>query len=641
MLEKSIEVVYKQPNKLLPLPDIIKTFIFSNRNITSPQQLDYRLENLLNPAGLKDLDKAVKRIVKALIQNEKIVIVGDYDADGATSTALLYLSLKNLGFKYVNFLIPDRNKHGYALSVELVNLARAQFGADLIITVDNGVNAFDAVAYAQSAGIDVVITDHHLGGETVPNAVAVLNPNQRGCNFASKNLVGVGVAFYLVASLTKFIREHFAELERITSLNNSLIYEQIKSISQAYNNDPSLVKSEADIALLEYLSEQANKFVQLYNKNFDPTAYLDLVAIGTIADLANLDYNNRILIEQGIRRIRRGDCLPAITAILRVQGLDQQHLSVEDISFRVAPLINAVGRLDNMNLGVECLLCTDINQAQTLALQMQGVNQARSEVQGENLTSALAKFESLEGQFDNLVTICLYDPEWHQGVVGLSASTIKERFWRPTFIFTKDEADGSLIKGSGRSISSLHLKDCLDRIHQKDPDLIVKFGGHAGAAGATIREEDFSRFSQAFDNAVRELVDINEIGKEIVYCDLDLPANYLTLDFARELGRLGPWGKGFPEPIFKGRFKVTNFRIMGKSRDTLKIDVLDANNREHVALKFKTTEEQAQNIAAEVYLYYTLSINRYSGQEKLNLVIRHIEPVESSSMNYGAYGMYQ
>ncbi|RIY31329.1 single-stranded-DNA-specific exonuclease RecJ [Psittacicella melopsittaci] len=619
MLEKTIKIVERKPQHLLGLQDQIKDYIFSNRNITDVNQLDYSLRNLINPIHFKDLSKAVKRLINALIENESVVIIGDYDADGATSTSLVYLSLKRLGFTNVNYIIPDRIIHGYGLSPALVDLAIQEHHADLIITVDNGISSFEGVEYANFKKVDVIITDHHLGGDTVPEAVAIINPNQKGCNFPSKNLTGVGVAFYLMKVLSYYIHQEFSVIAKAINLTNTIVYEKINLILEN--------KEDFNSSELDFLRKRVNRFFDTYDMNFNPDQYLDLVAIGTVADLANLDYNNRILVEQGVRRIRAGQCSKGVQAILKVQKINNVDFSADDISFKVAPLINAIGRMDNMVKGVECLISDDERIAEVIAYEMAETNKKRSVVQAENSQQALEQFEARFLHTD-CYSICLYDPSWHQGVIGLNSSIIKDKYWRPTFVFSTDE--GGLIKGSGRSINNLHIKDCLDTISKRYPDLIVKFGGHSGAAGVTIREKDFNKFSQAFELIVRETVDPDDIGQETIYCDLELPVNYITLDFAKELVRLGPWGKGFPEPVFKSRFKIYNSpRLVGKSkRDTLILDFMDANNICHSAIKFKATPELINSLAPEMEVYYTMSINRYCGRETLSLIIKHMIPVE-------------
>lgn len=621
MLEKTIRVVERKPQTTLGLQDQIKDCIFSNRNITDIQQLDYSIRNLISPGYFKDLNKAVKRLVNALIDNESIVIIGDYDADGATSTALTYQSLKRMGFTKVRYIIPDRVVHGYGLSPALVNMAIDLHKVNLIITVDNGISSFDGVEYANFKGVDVIITDHHLGGDQNPNATAIINPNQKGCTFPSKNLTGVGVAYYLMKVLNFYIQKQYSSIAKAISVSNAIVYEQINQVLTT-----TLPGQEQSDKILQ-LRNEINHFLDLYDARFNPDQYLDLVAVGTVADLANLDYNNRILVEQGVRRIRSGNCSLGLQAILRVQKINNADFAVEDISFKVAPLINAIGRMESMVKGVECLIATDERVASMLAYDMAETNKKRSAVQAENSQQALEQFE-MRFKTSNRYSICLYDPNWHQGIIGLNSSIIKDKYWRPTFIFSTDEGD--LIKGSGRSINNFHIKDCLDTISKQYPDLIVKFGGHSGAAGVTIREKDFQRFADALEITVRETVDPDDIGQETIYCDLELPVNYITLDFAKELVRLGPWGKGFSEPVFKSRFKITNTpRLVGRSkRDTLLLECMDANNRCHAAIKFKVTPEIIASLTPEMDVFYTMSINRYCGRESLSLIIKHMIPVQ-------------
>ncbi|MFC6277068.1 single-stranded-DNA-specific exonuclease RecJ [Psittacicella hinzii] len=622
MLEKTIKIVERTPSRLLGLKDQIKDYIFSNRDITDVNQLDYSLRNLENPMQFKDLNKAVKRLINALIENESIVIIGDYDADGATSTALVYMSLKKLGFTNVNFIIPDRIIHGYGLSPALVDLAISEHKANLIITVDNGISSFDGVEYANFKKLDVIITDHHLGSEQTPAAYAVINPNQKGCNFPSKNLTGVGVAYYLMKVLSYYIHEQFNQIAQAVNMANAIIYEKI-NIILAQKDQAGEKLNSAEIA---FLRSNLNHFLDNFDAAFNPDQYLDLVAIGTVADLANLDYNNRILVEQGVRRIRAHHCSIGVQAILRIQKINNIDFCADDISFKVAPLINAIGRMDNMVKGVECLIAQDERVAELIACEMAETNKKRSAVQAENSQQALDQFDAKFKHSDSY-SICLYDPNWHQGVIGLNCSIIKDKYWRPTFVFSTDE--GGLIKGSGRSINNLHIKDCLDTIAKRYPDLIVKFGGHSGAAGVTIREKDFALFAEALELIVRETVSPDDIGQETIYCDLELPVNYITLEFAKELVRLGPWGKGFPEPVFKSRFKIySNPRLVGRSkRDTLLLEFMDANNKCHSGIKFKATPELISSLTPEMEVYYTMAVNRYCGRESLSLIIKHLVPI--------------
>lgn len=622
MHEKTIKVVEYQPQSLLGLPDQIKDYIFSNRNITDVDQLDYSIKNLIDPSYFKDLDKAIRRLVLALIENDSVVIIGDYDADGATSTALMYMSLKQLGFTNVAYIIPDRVIHGYGLSPILVDTAVKEYNANLIVTVDNGISSFEGVSHANELGVDVVITDHHLGGAQVPAAVAIINPNQKGCNFPSKNLAGVGVAYYFMKVLTYYIHHEYDLIAQGVHLSNAIILSQLTDL------DPEKKYSPEEIAHFRKVKDSLNLFIQNYRPEFSPDIYLDLVAIGTVADLATLDYNNRILVEQGIRRIRAGVCTLGIAAILKVQKVKYVEFSTDDISFKVAPLINAMGRMEHMAKGVQCLISEDYHQAEQIACEMHALNQRRSSLQAENSESALAQFNYNLKVFEDRVSICLFDASWHQGLIGLNSSVIKEKFWKPTFVFATDDSEEGVIKGSGRSINNLHIKDCLDLIAQRYPGLILKFGGHSGAAGVSIRKENFQQFALAFDEVVREKCSPDDIGCETIYCDLELPVNYLTIEFAKEIARLGPWGKGFPEPVFRAKFKISETKLVGKAkRDTLILELLDANNISHKAIKFKASPELLDSLSYEMNVYFTLSVNRYCGRESLNLIIRHLEAV--------------
>lgn len=627
MLEKIIQVIEQHPRQLLGLADKVKDYIYSNRGISDIQQLDYSLKNLLNPASLKDIDLAIQRLIDALINNQQIVIIGDYDCDGATSTALTYLSLKQLGYKKVDYIIPDRLIHGYGLSSKLVDLAVHDYGAQLIITVDNGISSVQAVDYANELGVDVIITDHHLQSDVLPNAYAIVNPNQRDCKFPSKNLAGVGVAYYVMKVLEYYIRCNFEEIAQLINYANLQLQQEINNKIAEYQSLNPIEQASYDFSLLAQLDNNINEFLNLYNPNFRADQYLDLVAIGTVADLAMFDYNNRILVEQGIRRIRAGDCCVGINALLKAKKIANVEFSTEAISFKIAPLINAIGRMSSMVKGVECLISNNSQYAENLAREMLESNSERSNIQAINNKSALTQFQNNLQDFEDRVTICLYNQSWHQGIIGLNCNLIKEKYWRPTFVFSQDDINPDLIKGSGRSIGSLHIKDCLDNIKKSYPDLIVTFGGHSGAAGVTIHKDDFETFSQIFDNEVRKLIPQEDIGKETIQCDLELPASYLTIAFAKELARMGPWGRGFNEPIFKGIFKLTNKKIVGKNSDTLLVELIDSNNNIHQAIKFNVTPETIASLSHTMELYYTITVNRYIGNEKLNIVIKHLKPL--------------
>lgn len=409
MLEKIIQVIEQHPRQLLGLADKVKDYIYSNRGISDIQQLDYSLKNLLNPASLKDIDLAIQRLIDALINNQQIVIIGDYDCDGATSTALTYLSLKQLGYKKVDYIIPDRLIHGYGLSSKLVDLAVHDYGAQLIITVDNGISSVQAVDYANELGVDVIITDHHLQSDVLPNAYAIVNPNQRDCKFPSKNLAGVGVAYYVMKVLEYYIRCNFEEIAQLINYANLQLQQEINNKIAEYQSLNPIEQASYDFSLLAQLDNNINEFLDLYNPNFRADQYLDLVAIGTVADLAMFDYNNRILVEQGIRRIRAGDCCVGINALLKAKKIANVEFSTEAISFKIAPLINAIGRMSSMVKGVECLISNNSQYAENLAREMLESNSERSNIQAINNKSALTQFQNNLQDFEDRVTICLYN----------------------------------------------------------------------------------------------------------------------------------------------------------------------------------------------------------------------------------------
>jgi len=547
--------------------------VYASRGCTV-DDCELALANLLRPNTLKDVDKAAAIIADAMAKQQSILIIGDFDADGATSTSVCLLALRMMGAINVDYLIPNRFDYGYGLSPEIVQVAQ-QKGAELLITVDNGISSIEGVAAAKALGMQVVITDHHLPGNSVPEADAIVNPNQLGCGFASKAIAGVGVAFYLMSALRAELR--------------SRGWYQAQGIQ------------EPNLATL-----------------------LDIVALGTVADVVSLDTNNRILVDAGLKRVRAGRCRPGITALLEVAKRNTSRIVASDFGFAVGPRLNAAGRLDEMALGVETLLCDDMMRARRMASELDGLNAERRELETGMQQEALKSLESLSLNEAELPWgIALYQQDWHQGVIGILASRIKDKYHRPVIAFA--EAGEGEIKGSARSIKGLHMRDLLELINARHPGMIIKFGGHAMAAGLSLRAGEFERFAKAYDEAVRELLAPEQLTGEIV-SDGELSPAQLNMALARELRSAGPWGQNFPEPIFDGVFRILQQRIVGERH--LKL-VLESECGQTMvdAIAFNvdlTTWPDATIQYAEVA--YKLDINEFRGNESLQLMVEQIEP---------------
>lgn len=539
--------------------DIHKTLasILSARAIDSSNEIDYKLEKLIPYCELSFAESAANFILDMILAKKNILIIGDYDADGATATACAIKGLEKFGAN-VDFLVPNRFEDGYGLSVSIVEKALEK-KPDLIITVDNGIASIEGVEKAKAHGVDVVITDHHLPGDALPNANFIINPNQKSCNFPSKNLCGVGVIFYLLIA----------------------------------------IKSQA-------------KKRKLLNKNEEPrlSDLLDIVCLGTIADLVKLDFNNRLLVQFGMHIIRSGEGNFGIRAISQLSNRRLQNLKTSDLSFVIAPKLNAAGRLDDMSLGIKCLLAKTFDEALHHARRLLSLNTERRQIENEMKDSALSK--DILGQLENKKAIALYDVSWHQGIIGILASRIKEKFYRPTIIFAKDE-EGRL-KGSGRSISNFHLRDAIDLISKKNPNLIMSFGGHAMAAGLTILENDFSLFEIEFESVASDLLNANDLSIEFeidhsILDDINIDGINLIN------GEI--WGQGFPAPIFKDSFQVLDQKIIGGKhvKCTLKY-----KEKKFSAIYFN----HEQSLADKIETIYEIDINRYSGKEEIQLILRQI-----------------
>lgn len=560
--------------------------IFLTRGVRSSEELDCSLKGMLPPSALKGLDGSVALLHEALIAQKKIMVIGDFDADGATSTALALLGLRSMGAEHVDYLVPNRFKFGYGLSPEIVGIAAEQ-GADLIITVDNGIASLDGVLAAKRKGIHVLITDHHLPGEALPAADAILNPNQPGCQFPSKCLAGVGVVFYLLVALRSYLR--------------SIGWFEEKSLME-----PNL----AD--------------------------YLDLVALGTVADVVQLDRNNRTLVQQGLKRIRAGNCRPGIRALLTLSKREPARIVASDLGFGVGPRLNAAGRLECMSLGIECLLATNDNVAISLAQELDSLNRERREIEGvmkEEAICAIKKLHLADGQ-KLPWGLVLYQPDWHQGVIGIVASRIKELHHRPVVAFAPAELSDSLqahenkeLKGSARSINGFHVRDALEAISTRYPSLILKFGGHAMAAGLSILGKNKERFEQAFDEEVRRQISETDLKAQWI-TDGELSAHEISLDNAEILRESAPWGQGFPEPLFDGKFEIIQQRIVGGKHLKLVLSSTDSNNIVD-AIAFNVDLKTWPSSAKYAELVYQLDVNEFRGQRSVQLRIQSIFPVSS------------
>ncbi len=565
------------------LPDFLSR-IYLARGVTSVSELDLSLSRLHNNASIKGLDSAVELLVEALLAHQKILILGDFDCDGATSTALAMLFLRELKAD-CHFLVPNRFEYGYGLTPEIVDLA-AHKKPDLIVTVDNGISSIDGVERAKQLGIKVLITDHHLPGDMLPRADAIVNPNQPGCTFLSKNAAGVGVIFYVLSGLRAALRE------------------------------------------LDFF--QKNNLAEINMANF-----LDLLALGTVADLVPLDMNNRILVEQGLRRIRAGKCRPGIKALLGQAGKKLGHVNASDMGFIVGPRLNAAGRLDDMSLGINCLLSDSEEDAELLAGKLDHLNQERKHIEQEmkvdaesQLTSFFQSFDERSNTGDQVWGLCLYQPHWHQGVIGILASRIKEKLNRPTIIFAPADDDPSvqnpILKGSARSIPGLHMRDALDLLAKRHPHLLSKFGGHAMAAGMSIEYNNLAAFTEAF----------NQIAKELL-CESDLEAMLLTdgelnpeersIEHIQLLERSGPWGQSFPEPCFEGVFNVLQHRILKEKH--LKLVLSDEFGGQFIdAIEFNSDWCRCA-LPNKIRIVYRPNVNDFRGKKSIQFFIDYLEAV--------------
>ncbi|MEW6413883.1 MAG: single-stranded-DNA-specific exonuclease RecJ [Pseudomonadota bacterium] len=534
--------------------------LYAARGVTHPEDVAHRLPQLLPPDGLLHSDRAAALLADAIAAHKRLLIVADYDADGATACAVGVRGLRMLGAQ-VDFIVPNRIEHGYGLTPAIVELAAAR-RPDLLITVDNGIAAVDGVAAANAHGIPVLVTDHHLPGDALPDAACIVNPNQPGCGFASKNLAGVGVMFYVLLALR-------AELRR----------------RGAYADRP-----EPDLRAL-----------------------LDLVALGTVADVVKLDANNRTLVAQGLARMRAGRASPGVNALFRVAGRDPARATVFDLGFMLGPRLNAAGRIDDMALGIDCLLADTPAAALPLAQQLDDLNRTRRDVEADMLEEALA----ILADFDpaDSASLVAYQPDWHVGVIGILASRLKDRFHRPTIVFAR--AENGELKGSGRSIPGLHLRDALDLVDKRHPGLILKFGGHAMAAGLTLAGERHRDFSAVFEAVVNELVDPADLHG-VIETDGELALAEHRVELAVELEH-AVWGQGFPAPLFTGTFDVLGQRVVGEKHLKLR---LARDGASFEAMRFFHPDP----LPARIRAVYALMPNEFNGECSLQLKLQHWEP---------------
>jgi len=552
--------------------------IYLARGICSNDELERSLQHLLPYQDFLGIHQAVQCLAAAIYKQQKIMVIGDFDADGATSSALAVSALKTFGAQNVKYLVPNRFEYGYGLTPEIVTVA-ATSQPDVIVTVDNGISSVAGVIAAKTAGIKVVITDHHLPGNETPLADAIVNPQQVGDQFKSKCLAGVGVIFYVMLALRAELR------------------------AQAW-------------------------FAQQMIPEPNMAQFLDLVALGTVADLVPLDRNNRIMVYHGLQRIRAGKARPGIYALLATAGRQQEKLTCADLGFAIAPRLNAAGRLTDMSLGIECLLSEDAQKARELAVQLNSLNEERRLIEREMQQQAFAelgKISILNNANDLPLGLCLFDEKWHQGVIGLLASRVKDHVHRPTIVFAPGNTPDEL-KGSARSVAGLHIRDVLDAVATHHPGLISKFGGHAMAAGMTIERENYLGFCAAFDQEVRRHLNATTLHPEI-WSDGELTDHDVCLELVEQLRAAGPWGQAFPEPVFDGRFKlIQQYLINGKH---LKLMLsLENSARIYSAIAFNVDLNIWPNHRSQyIHAVYRLDINEYQGKRDLQLIIEQLEEI--------------
>ncbi|MGY0647472.1 MAG: single-stranded-DNA-specific exonuclease RecJ [Paraglaciecola chathamensis] len=572
-----MQIRRRSPVSVEHLPDSINPTlkqIYATRGITSEQQLERSAKALLHYKDMSGVGDAVRILADALAQSKRIIIVGDFDADGATSTALSMLALGMMGCKNHDYLVPNRFNFGYGLSPQIVDVAHEQ-GAQVIMTVDNGIACFAGVERAKELGITVLITDHHLAAESLPIADAIVNPNQPNCSFMSKNLAGVGVAFYLMLAL----RAH------------------LRGVDWFAQNDID-VPNLADL--------------------------LDIVALGTVADVVPLDENNRILVHQGLLRIRSDKCRPGIQALIEVAGRDKRKMVASDLGFVIGPRLNAAGRLDDMSMGIECLLTDSDYKAKQIAVELDSLNRERREIEQSMQQEAVTALDNLQlSEQDMPHGLVLYQADFHQGVIGILAGRIKEKYFRPTIAFAHQ--DDEIIKGSARSIPGVHIRDLLEELSTRYPGLIIKFGGHAMAAGLSIEMAKLEEFKKRFTQLAQEHLAGKPLAGELI-SDGELPAQALTLEFSQLLKDAGPWGQGFPEPLFDGQFELVEQRIVGHKHLKMMLRMPSGKLVDAIAFNVDTQvwpNEQCKHVE----LAYKLDINEFRGRTSLQFLVEGLNPL--------------
>ncbi len=547
--------------------------IYEHRRVRRPSDIDYSLTHLLPPTALTGIGAAVDLLEQALAADAGILFIGDYDADGATACALGVLALRRLGGVDVDYLVPNRFEFGYGLSPEIVGVAAAR-QPDVIVTVDNGIASLEGVSVARELGLSVLITDHHLPPAELPEADVIVNPNLPGDGFPSKALAGVGVIFYVMMALRQRLREQ-------------------DWFRQRGIPEPNLA------------------------------TFLDLVAVGTVADLVPLDRNNRIMVAQGIARINGGHCRPGLRAILEAADLAPQRVASRDLGFVIAPRLNASGRLEDMALGIECLLTDDMVRARMHAARLDALNRERRRIEAPMQQQAVEIVNGLHINGELPMGLCLYDESWHQGIVGLVAARVRERTGRPAIVFAED--DNGLLKGSGRSIDGLHMRDLLDAIATRHPNLLRKFGGHAMAAGLTLEKNALDTFRNEFDKAICKQLDGGEMI-ESLFSDGALDDDELNVEFAELLRRAGPWGQGFPEPLFDDQFEILEHRTVGEHH--LKLRVCRVDGKKPIdAIAFNYFHRHASPPSGNTLrLVYRLDVNEYRNIQTPQLIVEHVAP---------------
>ena len=574
---KNKKIVHREVPDNINLPDLIHPVlkrVYASRNIKSSKDLDYSLSSLIPFEQLSGINDAVILLQEMLEQKKRMLIIADFDADGATSCALAIRGLTAMGAKDVIYVVPNRFEHGYGLSPEIVDVA-LDYDPDLIITVDNGISSICGVEYARKNGVKVLITDHHLPAKELPNADVIINPQLANDKFPSKNLAGVGVIFYILLALrAKLKQEYWFE-------NNNIDY-------------PNLAN------------------------------FLDLVALGTIADLVPLDKNNRTMVAHGLKLIKNNKSKPGIYALLNQAGRQLSKLTSSDLSFAVAPRLNAAGRLTDMSLGIECLLTDDEDDAIKIAGKLNRLNIERRKIQDNMQEEALAELEKYLQDTSGEIPygICIYNKDWHQGVVGILASKIKEKFNRPVIVFAKENE--GVLKGSARSIAGLHIKDVFDEIATLHPELILTFGGHAMAAGLTIKESEYSNFSNIFNKYANQYISSDRL-EDAYLTDGELSDEDFTVPLAQAIQDAGPWGQSFPEPTFAGQFKILDKRVVGENHLKLKLQSRD-NSATLDAIAFNMTDTNWPPETQQIVSTYRLGINDFQGNTQVQLFLEHIEP---------------